>query len=92
MFNDVLLYTTVPNSEGFCKGKHMLPLINMELKDIPDTATSQFTFEMIGSKKNILVQASSSADKYQWMTSVRTHTTTPATLSLSNIIHFDSYD
>jgi hypothetical protein len=42
-----------------------------QLRDIPDTAEEKFMFEMIGSKKNICVQASSSADKYQWMTAVR---------------------
>jgi len=72
LFNDVLLYTTVPDSNGFCKPKHLLPLINMELHDLPNAELAN-CFEMRGSTKNILVQAATSHDKGVWMTTINEH-------------------
>ncbi len=49
---------------------HPLVVVCGQLHDIPDSLEDKFMFEMTGSKKNIIVQAASNAEKYAWMTAV----------------------
>lgn len=71
LFNDLLIYTTVPNARGFCKCKYSLPLHDMELADVSNTDKVAHAFEIKGSVKSFVVMASSAADKLAWMTAIQ---------------------
>ena len=65
----MLLYTTVPDSKGFCKAKQMLPLIEMSLEDIADGTLKamNFAFHIKTSVKSFTVHATSVEEKQEWM-------------------------
>jgi len=74
MFNDGLLYTTVPNpSTGKCKPKFLLPFVSMRVVDIPDSTSlgQKYLFELSGSTKTVLLQAPSQKDKEDWIEALR---------------------
>jgi len=72
MFNDCLLYTSIPNASGRCKPKYLLPFSQMDIIDLPNTDKDQYMFELTGaSTKKITLQASSYEEKISWMDSLR---------------------
>jgi len=77
LFNDLLVYTTIPNSKGFCKLKYMLPLIDIEVVDIPDHSKPSKAkehcnmFEIKSNVKNLILAANSAAEKMEWLQSLK---------------------
>jgi len=79
LFNDILVYTTMPNSRGFCKLKYMLPLIDMEIVDVPDNVNPTKSkehchmFEIKSNVKGLILGASSQQDKIDWVQQLKEH-------------------
>jgi hypothetical protein len=69
LFNDMLMYTTVPSASGNCKLKYILPLIDMKIADVSDGTIpkTDYVFEIQGSVKSFQVAADSKEDKDGWM-------------------------
>jgi len=69
LFNDMLMYTTVPTAKGHCKTRHALPLMEMSVHDVGDIHTSKtwFGFEIKNLVKTIAVYTSSREDKEKWL-------------------------
>jgi len=71
LFNDLLVWTTVPNSKGNCKLKYMFELIDMSIKDVADNPAKNkdfvFMFDIKAKERQFRVGCSNEADKKEWM-------------------------
>ena len=70
LFNDMMMYTTLPNAKGDCRLKYILPLIDMQVINIQDGALTKdvkYAFELRGSVKSFVVHAVSEAEKQDWV-------------------------
>eukprot|EP00457_Paulinella_chromatophora_P003890 gb/GEZN01003898.1/.p1 GENE.gb/GEZN01003898.1/~~gb/GEZN01003898.1/.p1 ORF type:complete len:600 (-),score=59.67 gb/GEZN01003898.1/:237-2036(-) len=72
LFNDLLMYTTVPSAKGKCKVKYQLPLVNMEVKEA-DAGRKRFGFEIKSSVKSFFLAASSPQEREKWIQSMSDH-------------------
>lgn len=71
LFNDIIIYTSMPNSKGYCKLKRALPLTNMTINDIPKPSdTGLVGFELVNTVKTISVFAVSQEEKNSWVKSL----------------------
>jgi len=77
LFNDLLVWTTIPNSKGYCKLKYMLELIDMEIKDVADNPTKNKDFVMMfdikTKEKSFRVGCHSETDKKEWIQLLHEH-------------------
>jgi len=70
LFNDMMMYTTVPNAKGDCRLKYILPLMDMSVVNIADGILGKdlkYAFELKGSVKTFVVHAFSEDEKQEWL-------------------------
>jgi len=77
LFNDLLIWTTIPNSKGNCKLKYMLELMDMTVKDVADNIAKNkeyvHMFEIQTKAKSFRVGCSAENDKKEWMDLLNEH-------------------
>eukprot|EP00808_Paulinella_micropora_P024625 g1529.t1 len=73
LFNDLLMYTTVPSAKGKCKVKYQLPLVSMEVKEADSGSKKKFGFEILSNVKSFFLAASSPAERDKWIQALRDH-------------------
>lgn len=68
LFNDMLMYTTVPNKSGNCKLKYRMPLLDTTTVDLPDEKDQKNLFQIqSASVKSFVVAAGTPQEKQDWM-------------------------
>lgn len=73
LFNDMLLYTSVPKKDGKCKLKYLLSLHQLSVHDIADQSQDKLTniIEIKHTIKSFFVVADSAEEKATWLEAFR---------------------
>lgn len=68
LFNDMLMYTTVPTAKGYMKVKYTLPLEDMDIASVDDRTKEMYGVQLSSeSVKSFLVLCETQEEKEEWM-------------------------
>lgn len=70
LFNDMLVYGSAL-TKGKFKGQSILPLVEMSISDVEDSAEGSNGFQINHKQKSFIVYANSLQDKTEWLSHLR---------------------
>jgi hypothetical protein len=71
LFNDLLIYSTIPDKARSAQLRAEIPLEDIGLENIPDDDNQQYAFKIVSAKRAMVIIASNQKEKDDWLADLR---------------------